>query len=61
MPKFCDKSLEKPENYSIHRFVYESIKRVIPEGFETDHLKKIKTNNRLRNLQLFNSSKKAEN
>ena len=43
MPKFCDKSLEKPENYSIHRFVYESIKRVIPEGFEIDHLKKIKT------------------
>lgn len=61
MLKFFDKSLEKTENYSIHRFVYESIKRVIPEGFEIDHVKKIKTNNRLRNLQLFNSSKKAEN
>lgn len=34
----CDKSLEKPKNYYVHRFVYESTKGVIPEGFEINHI-----------------------
>ena len=35
----CDKKLKRPKCYLQHRFVYESVKGLIPEGFEISHKK----------------------
>ena len=48
-----DKKLEKPKNYSQHRFVYEVFKGVIPRCLEIDHINNIKTDNRIKNLQII--------
>ena len=49
----CDKNLIKPKNYLIHRFEWECIKGVIPEGYVVDHFDSVKTNNKIENLQLL--------
>ena len=38
--------------YTIHRFVWEAIKGPIPEDFEINHKNRIKTDNRIKNLEL---------
>lgn len=43
---------DKPKDYYIHRFVFEAIKGVIPDGFEINHTNAIKNDNRLSNLEL---------
>ena len=47
------KKLIKPKNYYIHRFEWECVKGVIPEGFVIDHCDSVKTNNNIENLQLL--------
>ena len=49
-----DKKLEKPLSYFQHRFVYEVFKGPIPKFLEIDHINGIKTDNRIKNLQLLN-------
>ena len=51
--KISDKNLIRPKNYYIHRFEWECIKGVIPEGFVIDHIDSNKTNNKIENLQLL--------
>ena len=51
--KVNDKKLIKPKNYYIHRFEWECVKGVIPEGFVIDHIDSVKTNNKIENLQLL--------
>ena len=51
--KISDKELIKPKNYYIHRFEWECVKGVIPEGFVIDHIDSVKTNNKIENLQLL--------
>ena len=40
------------KSYCSHRFIWESIKGVIPEGFEINHKNRDKTDNRIKNLEL---------
>ena len=47
------KKLEKTISYSNHRFVFEVFKGPIPKCLETDHINGIKTDNRIKNLQLL--------
>ena len=56
----CDKKLEKPKNYLQHRFVYEVFKGLIPRFFEVDHINEIKTDNRIKNLQLLTQKQNSE-
>ena len=56
----CDKKLEKPKNYYYHRFAYEVFKGPIPRFFEVDHLNDIKTDNRIKNLQLLTHKQNVE-
>ena len=49
--KICENN--KKRNYSIHRFVYQTFKGVIPKGMETDHIDGDKKNNSISNLQLL--------
>ena len=49
----CDKKLEKPKNYYQHRFVYEVFRGPIPRCLEVDHVNNIKSDNRVKNLQLL--------
>ena len=51
-----DKKLIKPKNYYIHRFEWECVKGVIPEGYVIDHCDSVKTNNKIENLQLLTVS-----
>ena len=51
--KVTDKKLIKPKNYLVHRFEWECIKGVIPEGFVIDHIDSVRTNNKIENLQLL--------
>ena len=60
----CDKKLSKPKIYYQHRFVYEVFKGVIPRFFEIDHINNLKTDNRIKNLQLLTKKqniKKSKN
>ena len=43
-----------------HRFVFEAIKGFIPEGFEIDHRNEVKTDNRIKNLQLLTHQQNIE-
>ena len=54
--RISDKNLSKPKNYYIHRFEWECLKGVIPEGFVIDHCDSVKTNNKIENLQLLTVS-----
>ena len=51
--KISDKNLIKPKNYLIHRFEWECVRGVIPEGFVIDHIDSVRTNNKIKNLQLL--------
>ena len=46
--------------YFQHRFVFEAIKGDIPEGFEIDHKNEVKTDNRIKNLQLLTRNQNVE-
>ena len=54
--KVCDKNLIRPKNYYIHRFEWECVKGVIPEGFVIDHIDSVRTNIKIENLQLLTLS-----
>ena len=56
----CSKKLEKPKNYLQHRFVYEVFKGPIPHGFEVDHIFPVKSDNRIKNLQLLTHKQNVE-
>ena len=56
----CDKNLEKPKIYTQHRFVYEVFKGPIPRFFEVDHINNVKTDNRIKNLQLLTHKQNIE-
>ena len=56
----CDKKLEKPKTYLQHRFVYEVFKGAIPRCLEIDHINNIKTDNRIKNLQLLNHKQNVQ-
>ena len=56
----CDKKLEKPKDYLQHRFVYEVFKGLIPRFFEVDHINEIKSDNRIKNLQLLTHKQNSE-
>ena len=49
----CNKKLEKRKNYSQHRFVYEVFRGPIPRCFEIDHRNSIRSDNRIKNIQLL--------
>ena len=55
-----DDQLDKPKNHYWHRFVYEAIKREISEGLKIDHINEIKSDNRLKNLELVSHQKNIE-
>ena len=55
-----NEKLEKRINYLQHRFVYEVFRGPIPRRFEIDHINEIKTDNRLKNLQLLTHKQNAE-
>ena len=55
-----NKKLEKPYTYSHHRFVYEVFKGPIPKCLETDHINGIRTDNRIKNLQLLTPQQNVE-
>ena len=56
----CDKKLEKPKNYYQHRFVFEVFRGPIPRFFEVDHINEIKSDNRIKNLQLLTHKQNVE-
>ena len=56
----CDKKLEKPKIYYQHRFVYEVFKGPIPRCFEVDHVNEIKTDNRIKNLQILSHKQNVQ-
>ena len=56
----CDKKLEKRKSYYQHRFVYEVFKGPIPRCLQTDHINGVKTDNRIKNLQLLTPKKNSE-
>ena len=58
--KICDKKLEKPNNYYQHRFVYEVFKGPIPRFFEVDHVNEIRSDNRIKNLQLLSHKRNIQ-
>ena len=55
-----NEKLEKRINYLQHRFVYEVFRGPIPRRFEIDHINGIKTDNRLKNLQLLTHKQNVE-
>ena len=55
-----DQKLEKRMNYFQHRFVYEVFRGPIPRGFEVDHVFPVKTDNRIKNLQLLTHKQNIE-
>ena len=55
-----NEKLEKRINYYQHRFVYEVFRGLIPRRFEIDHVNGIKTDNRLKNLQLLTHKQNVE-
>ena len=55
-----DKKLEKQKFYYQHRFVYEVFKGPIPHGFEVDHIFPVKSDNRIKNLQLLTHKQNVE-
>ena len=48
-----NKKLKKTKSYAQHRFVYEVFKETIPSYLEVDHINNLKTDNRIKNLQLL--------
>ena len=58
--RIFNKKLEKRTNYSQHRFVYEVFKGAIPRCLEIDHINSIKSDNRIKNLQLLTHKQNVE-
>ena len=58
--KICSRKLEKPKVYLQHRFVYEVFHGSIPRCFEVDHQNNIKSDNRIKNLQLLTHKQNVE-
>ena len=56
----CSNKLEKQKFYYQHRFVYEVFRGPIPHGFEVDHIFPVKTDNRIKNLQLLTHKQNIE-
>ena len=56
----CDKKLEKPKIYYQHRFLYEVFRGPIPRFFEVDHVNEIKTDNRIKNLQILSHKQNVQ-
>ena len=56
----CDKKLEKTKNYYQHRFVYEVFRGPIPRCFEVDHQNNVRSDNRIKNLQLLTHKQNVE-
>ena len=54
------KKLKKTKIYSHHRFVYEVFKGKIPPHLEIDHINEIKSDNRIKNLQLLTHKQNVE-
>ena len=48
-----EEKLKKTKSYAQHRFVYEVFKETIPSYLEVDHINNLKTDNRIKNLQLL--------
>ena len=55
-----NKKLIKPFTYYHHRFVYEVFRGPIPRCFDVDHINNIKSDNRLKNLQLLTHKQNVE-
>ena len=55
-----NKKLKKIKSYAQHRFVYEVFKGKIPPNFETDHINNLKSDNRIKNLQLISHKQNIE-
>ena len=55
-----EEKLKKTKIYSQHRFVYEVFKGPIKKCFEIDHINNIKTDNRIKNLQLLTHKQNVE-
>ena len=55
-----DEKLEKRKNCTQHRFVYEVFRGPIPRCFEVDHINEIKSDNRIKNLQLLSHKHNIE-
>ena len=51
---------KRRKTYFLHRFVFEAVKGLIPEGFEIDHRNEVKTDNRINNLQLLTHQQNIE-
>ena len=51
---------KKRKNYYQHRFVYEVFKGKIPPHLEIDHLNNLKSDNRIKNLQLLSHKQNIE-
>ena len=58
--RIFNEKLEKRTNYSQHRFVFEVFKGPIPRCLEVDHINNIKTDNRIKNLQLLTHKQNVE-
>ena len=56
----CDKKLERPKAYLHHRFVFEVFNGKIPPHLEIDHLNNLKSDNRIKNLQLLTHKQNIE-
>ena len=54
------KKLEKTKNYYQHRFLYEVFKGMIPSCFEVDHQNNVRSDNRIKNLQLLTHRQNVE-
>ena len=48
-----NKKLKKVNTYAQHRFVFEVFKGKIPSNLEIDHINNLKSDNRIKNLQLL--------
>ena len=55
-----NEKLEKPKKYLQHRFVYEVFRGPIPHDFEVDHIFPVKSDNRIKNLQLLTHKQNVE-
>ena len=55
-----DRRLKNKINYYQHRFVYEVFLGSIPRCFEVDHINEVKSDNRLKNLQLLTHKQNIE-
>ena len=50
----------KVKKYCVHRFVFECVKGVIPDGFEINHRNEIKTDNSIGYLELVTHQQNTE-